>query len=262
MITIVMPISRPTFLTKVFNRLELMTCDREEVNLLTYVDGDLQLFELARNLTVKSKFAQRLCLYRGKGMPNVGSIIRRRQRIADIHNELKGEIQSAEFIMLIEDDTLVPFAALSQLLKDFDEHPNAGIISALEIGRWGYNHIGAWHVDDIYDPKVVISPAPGVGLEEVDATGMYCALVKKSTYMRHTFKAYENALGPDFNFGLTLRQEGQKNYLDHSLKCTHLLPGDKELMPDVLIKNNEIIRVKLEKDITNKNWRTERYDSI
>ena len=112
----------------------------------------------ARNLTVNSKFNEKLCVYRKKGVPTVSSVRRRRQRIADIHNEIRGLLNKGDYILLLEDDTLFPTNSLKTLLKQASQTPNFGVLSAIQLGRWGYKHIGAWDFDDIYDPDLIISP--------------------------------------------------------------------------------------------------------
>lgn len=221
-ITIIIPCSRPDYLRRIFAQLELMPCDREQVNLLVYVDGNQPLFEIARNLTVNSKFNQKLCVYRHKGVPNVGSVKRHRQRIADIHNEIKALIQSCDYVFLLEDDTLPPINTFEVLLKNYSEYPYAGFISAVEIGRWGFEMIGAWNADDVYTPTEITTVPKGSGFATIDAAGLYCCFVKRDTYMKHFFEPFQDILGPDVQFGLALRQQGLKNYINYDLQCKHL----------------------------------------
>lgn len=244
MVTIVLPVSRKDYLDAIFARLETLECDKEQTNLFVYVDGDLQLYQKARNLTVNSKFKERLCVYRRKGQPNVGSIKRRRQRIADIHNEIKEHLAHSDYLFLIEDDTLFPERALKQLLKTAYLHSNAGIVSGIQLGRWGYRHIGAWRVDDIYDVKKITSvPLEVDGTKEVDATGLYCCVVRMKTYMDHKFNIFEEALGTDVHFGLSLRQGGLLNYIDYNLKVVHLTKKE-----EIRFMNSKVIQVELTKD--------------
>ena len=222
MVTIILPVSRDDYLRRVFTQLELMNCDQTKVNLLCYVDGDILLMEKARNLTINSKFEQRLCVFRGKGQPNVGSVKRRRQRIADIHNEIKELLEPCDYVFLVEDDTLVPINALEKLLNNFYIHPHTGIISGTQLGRWGYLHQGLWSVDDVYETNTITSLKAGDGLQKIDAAGFYCGLIKYQNYINHTFKPFEDAMGPDVDFGLMMRKEGLANYADLSIKCAHL----------------------------------------
>lgn len=221
-ITIIIPCSRPDYLKRIFAQLDMMPCDRENTHILVYVDGNQQLFEIARNLTINSKFKDRLCVYRHKGVPNVGSVRRHRQRIADVHNEIKKLLNPCDYVFILEDDTLPPLNALEVLVKNYLDHPYAGFVSAVEIGRWGYEMIGGWNADDVYTPEQIISIPRGNGVIKVDAAGMYCCLIKYDNYMKHFFEPFEDILGPDVHFGLALRRQGLENYINHDLKCKHL----------------------------------------
>lgn len=242
MITIILPVSRPNYLRVVFDRLEMLECDRNETNLLCYVDGDIQLFQTARDLTVNSKFADRLCVYRRRGIPNVGSVRARRQRIADIHNELKANIGKSEYLFLIEDDTLFSSNTLRKLMNKLTESRNVGLVSGIELGRWGYLHIGAWRVDDVYDTKVIRSVPLEDGVQKVDATGLYCCVVRAENYLRHNFAPFNEAIGPDVGFGIDLRRQGLNNYVDFSVRCTHMTVKEK-----IEVTGSKIVQVSLEK---------------
>jgi len=251
-VTIIMPVSRDYYLKRIFAQLELLECDREKTNLFVYVDGPVEMFNVVRNYVVNSKFAQRLCVYRSKGQPNVGSVIRRRQRIADIHNEIKAELQPTDFIFLIEDDTLLPLNALKKLLDAYNNHPKAGLISGIQIGRWGFDHIGAWRVNDVYDTDIVTSTPLENGVQRVDATGLYCCLTKYENYRDFIFEPFEKALGPDVAFGLHLRKQGLDNYVDFSIRCDHLTKHGS-------IKfDHDVIQVQLNRQ-ENNIWTTEVY---
>lgn len=222
MITIVIPISRKQYLDRLFESLNALELGNNEVNLLTYCDGDYSIFSKVRNLTIISKFKERLCVERKKGITSDSNVVRRRQRIADIHNEIRGLINSTNYIFLIEDDTIVPPHALIRLLRHYKYYPNAGIISGIQIGRWGFNMIGAWHVSKLENPKIIWSADKEQGLQKIDTTGMYCGLTKVENYVNHEFKPYQDILGPDFDWGLQMRIKGKFNYVDHDIQCLHM----------------------------------------
>lgn len=223
-LTIILPISRPDYLPRIFAQLELLDCDRAQTNLFTYVDGGQALFEKARNLTVQSKFAQRLCWFRSKGQPSDSSVRRRRERIADIHNEIQEKIGEASYVLLIEDDTLIPLNTIQKLTASYGLYPHAGFVSGVQVGRWGFQMLGGWRTNDPYEPTIITSipPIEKPELIEVDAAGLYCCMMRKSIYLRHEFAPFETILGPDVNLGLFLRREGFKNYMDTSIQCAHL----------------------------------------
>jgi hypothetical protein len=257
MINIVLPVSRIEFLDRVFENLNALECDASQVNLLSVCDGDQRLFEKIRNLTVASKFNEKLCVFRNKGPANTSSMSRRRQRIADIHNEVKGLIYSCEYIFLIEDDTLLPSNALSTLLENYKEHPEAGFISGVQIGRWGFTLIGGYTVDNYQSPNKVLSIPNGEGLQAVDAAGIYCCLTKKEHYISHIFTPFENVLGPDFDWGIHLRQRGLQNYINHDIKCGHLTKKG-----EINFENTEVMELMITRDDSKYGWRTAVVDNL
>lgn len=241
-ITIVLPISRSDYLKRIFARLDMMPCSREDVHLFTYVDGDQRLFEVARNLTVASKFSQKLCVYRSKGMANVGSVRRRRERISAIHNEIKQYINASDYMLLLEDDTLTPFDTIGRMISSALDYPHAGLISGTEIGRWGWEHIGAWRVNDVYNISHIESIPKETGIREVDATGLYTCLIRSDLYMKHRFEPFDIILGPDFNLGIELRKSGYKNYIDFDIQCAHMTQKT-----DITVSKSNIVQVAFDK---------------
>jgi hypothetical protein len=222
-ITIVLPVSRSENLQRLFASLELAPCDTSQVSILTLVHGDQTLFEKARNLTEQSKFSQRLCVYLSKGLPNTSGTRARRKKIAEIHNKAKQYIGQTDYILSIEDDCDLPINLLNKLYAHATNYPFAGIITGNQIGRWGFNVMGVWKVNDPYNIQTITSCLPqDKTVEEIDASGLYCALIKKDVYMSHTFEPYEYILGPDFNLGIYARTQGYKNYVDWSLHIGHV----------------------------------------
>lgn len=226
-VTIFIPVSRPEHLDRLFHALEVLECDATQTNLFTYVDGNSELFVMVRNLTEASKFASRLCVQRtADRTPATFGLHERRKRIAAIHNESKALIGKCDYVFGLEDDTIPPSHALANLLMGYAAHPFAGFIEGVELGRWGVPYVGAWHVDDVYEPTKIESMMPGVGIEEIDAGGFYCYLTKRNNYMKHDYAPFgNNDLGPDVNYGIWLRQQGFKNYIDWSVNCEHRMRG-------------------------------------
>lgn len=224
MITIVLPVSRTTFLKPVMESLNNLNV---EANLLVYVDGDLNDFERWRNAVTQSKFNQKLCVYRKRGKPDDSNILKRRERIGEIHREMLSMIKESEYIFLTEDDTTFPNNTVNVLMKNLNDL-DAGFVSGVQIGRWGFPYIGAWKVDNLENPTFVESVRLGEGILEVDTAGFYACLMRKETYLNGSFEPFEDVLGPDFSFGLSLRQKGLKNYINFDIKCGHLRP-DREL---------------------------------
>lgn len=245
-ITIVLPISRDTYLQRLFPSLEFMICP-SNTSILGIVDGDMKLYEQARNYITTSKFKERLCIHR-HGQPQT-TITSRRRRIAEIHNEAKQYLKTAELLFLIEDDTLYHPSTLRRMFEVYKDYPHAGFVSGVQIGRWGLRYIGLWEVDNVYDPTKISSSQLKSGVSEIDGSGFYCMLTRKETYMKHTFEPYDNILGPDFNYGLWLRREGYRNYANFDVHCTHLTQKEE-------LKVAQVAQVKYEKG-DDKKWKSE-----
>lgn len=243
-VTIILPVSRAEHLPLVFSALENLECDRNKTSLLVIVDGNEELFVHTRNIVVESKFTNNLTLkYESSGPLEL--IDERRFRIADIHNFAKGYVGDSEYIFGIEDDTVVPSDALQKLLFAHTTNPYAGFVSGLELGRWRFPYIGAWEVDDIYEPTEIVSIEMNeTPIREIDAAGFYCFLTRKEIYTKHKFETFENGgAGPDVNFGITLRREGFSNFIDTTIRCTHLTGNTKIQM----VSDNHYVRVKFVK---------------
>lgn len=233
-VVIFLPISREEHLDRLFVSLEALECDMESTSLLTYVDGNRSLCDRVEQLTDASKFRSRRCVRRKFEKPTNG-LQSRRKRIAAIKNESKAFIGECDYVFGIEDDTIVPPHALVKLLQDYAAHPYAGFIEGVELGRWGVPYVGAWRTDDVYEPTKIESVMPGdaaAAVEEIDAGGFYCYITKREHYMMHEYKPFgRNDLGPDVNYGIYLRQQGFKNYIDWLVNCEHRMRNGAGITP-------------------------------
>jgi len=249
-VTIILPVSREQHLLRVFASLEMLDCDRARTNLLVFVDGDSSLFLSARNLVDQSKFGGRLCV-QGQigGVKRDFSINTRRRRIAAVHNACRKLVKPCEYVFLIEDDGVLPGDALSRLLADYMAHPYVGFIEGVELGRWGITHVGAWRADDVYDmtqlesamperPELLNDAGRAIGrvpdkvVEEIDAGGLYACLTRYRHYVDQEFQPYEGcAFGPHIEWGIALRQQGYRNYLDWSVAVEHYRPDGRSVHP-------------------------------
>lgn len=250
-VTIVIPISRESFLDSIFARLELMDCNPEETNILGIVDGDNNLFVKARNLIQNSRFKERLCVpFKSPHKLRHFDTLARRLRISDLHNQAKGYITSnTDMVLLTEDDSLLPTNCLKKLLYDFSIFPHAGFIQATQIGRHGIAHVGAFRANDVYEPteiKSLLPPEDKSAIEKIDSGGFYATLMKAETYIKHEHKPFDNnSLGPDAFLGFETRRSGYQNYIDWSLPIPHLTktkqitPTNTPLQRVVFTKNEQ-----------------------
>lgn len=228
MITIVLTVSRKDYLEKVITAIELLDCDYTKIDILCIVDGDTELYIRTRNLIMGTKYRNRLTVkFEGGGKPNRYSIPERRERIAAIHNHARSLINHNDgYVFLVEDDTTFYTNALKKLLKVALENPAFAFAEGVELGRWGVPYVGAWIADDIYNLTELksvenIQPVPmGQPATNIDAGGLYCALVRTDLYKQHTFTA-KNGLGPDINFGIENRQLGFENFIVWDVPCKH-----------------------------------------
>lgn len=227
-VTIFIPVSRSDYLDKIFSTLELLECDRTKTNILVVVDGDSNFFVDVRNRVEMSKFEQRLCVqYKAKDKLKKYSYALRRKRISDIHNFAKQYIQECDYVFGLEDDTIFGVDTLKKFLRLYGLYPYAGFIQGVQLGRWGNPYVGAWKVNDIYEPTEIMSMLPPeknspVWFQQVDAGGFYCYITKRESFVDHNYEPFDgNGLGPDVNFGISLRQQGMLNYIDWTTTTIH-----------------------------------------
>lgn len=226
-ITTILPVSRTAYLERVLNSLVNQT--RKTDNLLLVFDGNEHQYVEIRNKVAELKIPNVLCVLsmnerEARVMPE------RREHIVNIHNQAGNLIDEADWVFSIEDDGELPLNALEKLVNQVKTLEDVGMVTGVELGRWGVPYVGAWRVDDINEPKVVTSLENHAGedkVEELDGCGLYCALIRADKYKEHTFFT-ANGLGPDVNLGLFLRQQGLKNYIDWSIPVTHITLRDGE----------------------------------
>lgn len=222
MITILLPISRTDFLRPVFNCLSELEKPKD-TELLIITDGDREL-EQAVDKRLDSVNFKRIQVISFGNVPAEG-IDNRRYRISAIHNKAKHYIpDDCEHVFSLEDDTTYPSTALNDLLHGWGH--NTAFKEAVELGRWNSPYLGAWKADNVYEPNEIISIMPSHGLQDIDAGGLYCALIDAELYKMHNFEPFDklgkNGLSCDVNFGLYARQQGYKCYVDHSIQCDHI----------------------------------------
>lgn len=220
MITAVLPVSRLTHLDRVLDTLEKQTYKPD--SLLVVYDGPDGGYVEVRNKIVGLSIDNILCVP-AEGTLRSEKIIPRRMNIAKIHNQAGTLIEDADWVFSIEDDGLLPPDALEKLYQ-LTHKKNVGMVTGVELGRWGQRYVGAWNVDKPDGPARITSLANKTsegGVEELDACGLYCALIRADEYKAHTFYA-TNGLGPDVNLGLHLKKLEFNNYIDWSIHVTHI----------------------------------------
>jgi len=228
-ITTILPISRIKYLDRVLESLLKQTVKSQ--NLIVVFDGPDSQFIQVRNRIAELDFDNKLCIPSNNNGQAI-SISDRRWHIVRIHNQIKELISDCDWVFSIEDDGILPENALAQLIAVSKSHKDAGMITGVELGRWGIPYVGAWRVDDIFETKNITSLENKTNdpvIEEIDGCGLFCALIRADMYKEHKFDT-RNGLGPDVNLGLFIRQKGYKNYINWNVHVTHLTSrGSKEI---------------------------------
>lgn len=220
-ITTILPVSRIKYLDRVIDSLLNQTVEID--NLIVIFDGPDSSFLHVRNKIAELYIENKLCVpseYNRQAF----TIAERRLHIVRIHNQIRELLGDCDYVFSVEDDGILPENALEELIKVQKAHSDLGLVTGVELGRWGIPYVGAWRVDDIENPQVVTSMENKTAdpiIEEIDACGLYCALIRADLYKEHTFFT-NNGLGPDVNLGLFMRQKGYKNYINWAIPVTHL----------------------------------------
>lgn len=212
------------------------------------VDGSNDLYVQVHNKVASLPLSDVLCVKSENPEGIAVTIPQRRQRIANIHNQIRGLVgEDVDWVFSIEDDGILPPNALSWLVHDVQDYPAVGLVTGVEVGRWGVPYIGAWQANDVFSPTEITSVASKImseDVDEIDACGLYCALIQADLYKTHQFSA-KNGLGPDINMSLEFKQLGWKNYIDWFIPVTHLnekngvdieIPADTNTFPVRLSK--------------------------
>lgn len=243
-VTITLPISRTDYLRPVFNCLQAL--DRpSDTELLIVTDGDKELQKKVDDRIQYLNYKRIRVL--NFGDTPASDIDSRRYRISAIHNEIKYHIpEDCDYVFSIEDDTVFPPDALTKLSLAFHYDNQLAFAQGVQLGRRNTPYVGAWKADTIYNPTLIKSLLPSKGIQEIDAGGLYCALIDAELYKMHYFEPFDKkgnvGLSCDLNFGLYLRQMGYKCYIDWSIECDHI--GDKG---SVNIGNTKSVRVQFTK---------------
>jgi hypothetical protein len=76
--------------------------------------------------------------------------------------------------------------------------------------------------EPLNDAGRAIGAVPDILVEEIDAGGLYACLTPYRHYADHEFQPYEAcAFGPDIEWGISLRQQGYRNYVDWGVAIEH-----------------------------------------
>lgn len=238
-VTIIVPISRSWFLHQFFKEFRNITIPFAGAAYIFFVDGDATLLEQVQREVHYLRMAYNcrgVTILHNREYTEIGEThgyVKRRQRIANIHNTIGGHVKS-EYVFGLEDDTTVPRETLVRLYKHLLEDRRVGFASACEMGRWGIEHVGGWNFE--YDEKRDVVGIESLklqngGIVEMDGGGLYAFMAEAKLYWQHDFSMWEqhDFLGPDMLFGKSIRDKGKKCIMDFDLWCNHhFRRNDKE----------------------------------
>lgn len=254
-IVTILPVSRVKYIDRVFESILNQTYKIN--NMIVIFDGSKDDFIYARNKILGYKI-DNIIIVKSNNTNRAFSMPERRQHIVDIHNQARELVINADWIFSIEDDGILPPDALRRLVLASNANDNTGIITGVELGRWGVPYVGAWTVDDIMSPKVITSienksSQTPFTVDNIDACGLYCALIKYDIYKNHVFHT-DNGIGPDVNLCLYSKKQGYNNYIDWGIPVTHLTNNGLDI--EILATDkSEIVELRLISDNTWKNLR-------
>lgn len=223
-ITTILPVSRTKYLDRIIDCLMNQTVEIE--SLIVIFDGSDDEFIEVRNKIQQLYIYNKLCV-KSTNRRKADTIAERRWHIVNIHNQIRELVVDADWIFSVEDDGILTDDALEKLISTVSEKEDVGMVTGVELGRWGLPYVGAWRVDDIFNTRKITSlenrltDGSNVTLESIDGCGLYCALIRADLYKSHEFDT-RNGLGPDVNLGLYIRQNGFDNYINWEVPVTHL----------------------------------------
>lgn len=166
-------------------------------------------------------------------LPNEVRIAKRRIRIAEVKNQSKAMIANTdcEFVIGLEDDTVFDrLPNFDRLLRPMLENglsdEEVAFVSGVQIGRWGARIVGAWDIDDPFNPRHALTKLPPTdglkGYESISAGGWYGYATPRHYYLDHEYhSASTQPWGPDINYGLWLRQQNKKCLIDWNTEFGH-----------------------------------------
>ena len=243
-ITVFCPFTRPEYVKRWFDDLASTDLRPDMTNLAFIIDVGEDEFGQHLGAKIYSRILEEMqrtnyrkyVITRNYDHKVPGSIITRRKRIAEVHNQSKQMIIAldGQYVLGLEDDTVFTNLCVQRLLDPFLEEDwlDVGLVSAYEAGRWNMKMIGIWGFDDVKNPKECWTELPGKDYAEIDAAGFYCYLTPTTLYLNHSYGTdIVDPYGPDVRYGLDLRQKGYHNFVDWSQPCGHI-DGDVIITPN------------------------------
>lgn len=240
-ITLFMPVTRKWRIYQIAKMLAALDTEGLAVQTLLLVDSpavkDSMIIDAFERCEVPRGYEIR---HTGnKELPDEAKIDVRRNRIMEMLKTGQSLIGDTDFVFMVEDDTQIEPRTLRNLVENYRNLSKysktpVGIISGVQVGRWGYRMIGAWKVDDIENPQYVTTvPFNKTDiLEKIDGSGLYCFLVPAALFKAHKWYWHDVCFSVDMTFGLELRRQGYQNYADWTIVAGHVMDNGNVLIPN------------------------------
>lgn len=222
-ISIIITISRPDNISFVLQQLEKLVKEDFIFELIIAVDNrKIATFHIERLIEQLNFPFRNVTVFNTKrASPSKIDIPTRRTRIAQTMNDIRERIGGSNYVFGFEDDTELSPGCVSKLVWAMSSHGElVGYVEGVQVGRWGYPYIGAFLVDDIENPTEYNSLPYSEGVHGIDGGGFYCFLTPTALFKAHEHK-WDEPVGPDVYYGLTLRRKGYINLINWSVTTGH-----------------------------------------
>lgn len=236
-VTLFLPTSRRWRVEPMAKQLHKLDRDGFEIDVIVVIDNSDISEAYVQNMFAKHE-APNISKIISTGNPGAseGNAHARRERITNVWKLAKTAIPEAtQLVFTIEDDTDISANTLQALVGSYDvftaKGVKVGLISGIQVGRWGLKMIGAWKTDNIADPTTweTVPFTRKEILSEVDAAGFYCFITPRELFCSANY--IFNDFGADVNYGWEVRKKGYRNFIDWTLPCGHVMQH-KTLLPD------------------------------
>lgn len=261
-VSIFLPVSRERRLEKMIRTVaDLEVGNNTILNVVIVIDNNRItskiLGDILRRVTVKNQIGKEVPISdiysfvdvytKLPPSPAIG-IPQRRKRISKVFQLGARYIDpSADLVFVVEDDSDIESNAMRGLIDSYEALHNqgmrVGLVSGVQVGRWGGRVIGAWAANDPSDPQYIqtVPFTRKTLISEIHAAGFYCFVTKRKLFVRSSFKTED--FGPDVHYGLSLVPK-YRNFLDWQIIAEHATPSGN-LIPD---EKCEVVAYKKNKD--------------
>lgn len=235
-VAVFVPFTRRWCVTRFFASLAASDVPLHRCRLTLYADTDDPA--LVTDLAAASEalpFAEIVLHYTAWKAPAEFAPTReRRGRHGAMRTASAGLIPEADYLLLLEDDTLIPpdsWAKLTAGMEGFEWDAGFDWVCGFEVGRWSCPCPGIWHLTETERR----SARPGTGLEQVDATGFYLVLTTPELYRSRRWDYWDKDWGHDVSITWQMTLDGYKLGVDWSLRCVHMTE-DGDLTCDTVVE--------------------------